>query len=798
VPNEGPNRFTYESQEVWESCLKNECGALGSSFLPVIGAAPHDIRAIAMDALLVDGDEIELTPDPPWFWVEPMVTLSLMATPGHLIKAKGKFTIWKEEIVAAGLLAMGKQYLLPGFVTPGVVTLCSITVDPSTMSKVYKDAKQPIATVATSGTFTAVVTPAANPVGVLDAALPKTGTWKVVTEKQSVAKSGQPKEDEADGDDANAKAASASGSNSTGPSANENRVHWVGVKYQDIDGNPLPEHRIAISTPDGRRVERKTTAAGASRVDGVRVEGEATASLLEVSLRPGVKQPPVPFLGVTIVDEDGLPIEGVELGFTSPSGAELAGETNKKGSLRLDKLPELGLWKVRVTHIPEALGLGSVGTGIGDGAQPGGPGAGSSAGGSTEATGSESDQPMKRLYLLEVPDILCRTSSCVLAPKAEQSESATVEGPTLARIVAGALRFCQERPDFKALVAAHTDTVDTTDENQVLSKERAQMALAILIGDREAYKKLAHARHRISDIKAMLHWCITAYSDVFTCDPGPIDDTDNTWTPIHTFENEFNYYKHYFQASQTPDLVLSGSMGPNNWGALFDVLQFAIARELGVLVRDLAPVRDKIMWLDDERKALGFSEHHPIDAVDKDNYESQSNRRVELLFFDGNDILPDLVAAESDPANAEIYVPGGYTRQRVVRMRLRIRPLLAHAFTYKLSVSGADFSGDGAEGSSLDLELWASPGQGTLTVTDSVTAEEYVWTLQIGDVSPSSAVQGAQQRLINLGYLEGQASGTLDGATRDGLLRFQHNYGLVETGELDAATRSKLAEVHDY
>lgn len=39
---------------------------------------------------------------------------------------------------------------------------------------------------------------------------------------------------------------------------------------------------------------------------------------------------------------DGLPIEGVSSGFTSPTGAELAGETNKKGAWRLDELPELG------------------------------------------------------------------------------------------------------------------------------------------------------------------------------------------------------------------------------------------------------------------------------------------------------------------------------------------------------------------------------------------------------------------------------------------------------------------------
>ncbi len=65
-----------------------------------------------MDALLVDGDEIELTPDPPWMWMAP-VRLSVMAMPGHKIKADGKFTIWDTEIMQAGLLAAGKMYTAP-------------------------------------------------------------------------------------------------------------------------------------------------------------------------------------------------------------------------------------------------------------------------------------------------------------------------------------------------------------------------------------------------------------------------------------------------------------------------------------------------------------------------------------------------------------------------------------------------------------------------------------------------------------------------------------------------------------
>ena len=72
-----------------------------------------------MDELLVNGDELELTPDPPWRWIAPPVKLKLTATPAHRMKAKGELTIWESEILMAGVQAAGQPYSAPGFDTPG-------------------------------------------------------------------------------------------------------------------------------------------------------------------------------------------------------------------------------------------------------------------------------------------------------------------------------------------------------------------------------------------------------------------------------------------------------------------------------------------------------------------------------------------------------------------------------------------------------------------------------------------------------------------------------------------------------
>ena len=72
-----------------------------------------------MDALLVNGDELELTPDPPGSWMTPPVRVKVTATPGHRMKAKGEFVIWESEILMAGMLAWGSCIVRQGSMRRG-------------------------------------------------------------------------------------------------------------------------------------------------------------------------------------------------------------------------------------------------------------------------------------------------------------------------------------------------------------------------------------------------------------------------------------------------------------------------------------------------------------------------------------------------------------------------------------------------------------------------------------------------------------------------------------------------------
>jgi hypothetical protein len=64
---------------------------------------------------------------------------------------------------------------------------------------------------------------------------------------------------------------------------------------------------------------------------------------------------------------------------------------------------------------------------------------------------------------------------------------------------------------------------------------------------------------------------------------------------------------------------------------------------------------------------MGFGEKFPIDNVTKNDFRSQSNRRVEIMMFDDGE-EPDLAAAATNPEGIETYLPGMYGKVAVKPM----------------------------------------------------------------------------------------------------------------------------------
>lgn len=286
---------------------------------------------------------------------------------------------------------------------------------------------------------------------------------------------------------------------------------------------------------------------------------------------------------------------------------------------------------------------------------------------------------------LELQDELFRTNSAVVMPDGnpapaasdqggEAAEQEVAEQPDPLTAIARALRFVEENAKRKILVAGHTDTEGAASANQALSEQRAQLAHALLTGKRDVFADTADKRHRVGDYKQILKWAARELieleqpdgaappeHDFSECDPGEVDEIAGSGVnPLSAFQRAYNANKAALGAS-ADDLKVDGAIGPKTWGAIYDCYDFAIRRALGEDATETAKLRSALVFLMSDKPFVGFGESHPIDAIGKDNFKSQANRRVEILFFERGD-EPDLDVLKNDPNDTELYTPGVYER----------------------------------------------------------------------------------------------------------------------------------------
>lgn len=428
---------------------------------------------------------------------------------------------------------------------------------------------------------------------------------------------------------------------------------------------------------------------------------------------------------------------------------------------------------------------------------------------------------------VELVDALFRTNSAVVLPEGEApNDGGEHEALKSVGIVATALRFNAEQPGKKLLIAGHTDTTASAEFNQALSEERARCALSLLIGgdeQRGIFARLCHARHTVRDYKQILSWVSRAFPDlVFDCDPGVIDDDASTGVaPVRRFQQAYNVNKAALGATAA-DLVADGALGPLTWGAIYDCYELALQHELGEDRAGVRELREKLVFVDEQRRALGFSEHFPIEGLGVDNYRSETNRRVEILFFDDGE-EPDLEHAEHDPASTELYLPGLYSRLPVpVRTTDELRP-----GTLRIFLLNEDYQRMPATEYELrllgEVREGVSDEQGLVTEPDVVPAGscELLWSLVRSpgppdpelpieqrfadpepefrfrtvlelkgiDFAPDSELQReAELRLSNLGYLQRPF------AERYG--QFRRDYERPPVQRIDRLGFEDLAAVH--
>jgi len=229
-----------------------------------------------------------------------------------------------------------------------------------------------------------------------------------------------------------------------------------------------------------------------------------------------------------------------------------------------------------------------------------------------------------------------------------ESEESVEDGGKFAdlQLIADVYRVQEKYPDSKLLIVGHTDTVGSEADNQTLSEKRAKGVYSILTGDREEWYQTIQKHKKVEDYQAILTHLSERYN--WDCHPGSIDNVHGSKTEeaVKNFQKNYNSE---FNASISED----GVVGPETWKAIFDVYMKELAELLGGKDK-LEEGQKKLRFLDETQPTLGCGEKYPIEEANRDNYRSEENRRVELLFFK-LDEEPEIQNAEET-----IYGKKGY------------------------------------------------------------------------------------------------------------------------------------------
>lgn len=304
-----------------------------------------------------------------------------------------------------------------------------------------------------------------------------------------------------------------------------------------------------------------------------------------------------------------------------------------------------------------------------------------------------------KLHILEVARFSFFEDREVLLPDVEVLP-ADVPGPDRVpgiAVAAAALRFLEAHPDKRLLVVGHTDTVGSKKDNKKLSVDRAKNVFLYLSGDHDGWAAHSLKHHEVEDVQSILNWISVTFADI-ECDPGPVDGELGplTWGALQTFRDA------YSERADIPPW--SGKkVRLEDWKGFAHLYDEALAAQLGA---------DRLRWLRERAPFtspafVGLGERYPNENPMRDDFESERNRRVDLVFLD-----PEEQRFIVDEASVEAFL---YVRDSLARREWL--PIGFPARTDELAVRVETEDGEPVSG--VECTLTLPDGQVQTTCLDA-------------------------------------------------------------------------------
>jgi len=332
-----------------------------------------------------------------------------------------------------------------------------------------------------------------------------------------------------------------------------------------------------------------------------------------------------------------------------------------------------------------------------------------------------------------------------------------------------------EHPNANLLVVGHTDTSGKDNYNLALSLERANAVAAYLTDDIQAWEayfgtsKPTEKRWGLLEVQYMLTTLPEGQSPYYPATPTGIDDSVSK-AAVKAFQEDEGV------------LTIDGIAGPKTCKAL-------IGAYMGLDGTTL-PTGATLT-------THGCGENFPAEQ-EGDGVRTPENRRVEVFFFDGPITPPP--PGQTSPRGSTQYPTWLKQVSKTIDVTLdqgetatiRIQPVFQHDYRYTLRIGDHLYDGEKAGNEPIEHEVSRAAATGELTITDKVDKVPYRWTLNLRALDDLTTIPGMQQRLINLGYYDGQPTGMEDDDTRQALRDFQLDSDLEPTGTYDPLTQQAL------
>jgi|GEM_PF-2886883 len=270
---------------------------------------------------------------------------------------------------------------------------------------------------------------------------------------------------------------------------------------------------------------------------------------------------------------------------------------------------------------------------------------------STATSGAETTHTIRPVPVdvIEFEDSLYRTGSAVMLPKkpieSEESSDSEEEGEQYYAgidLVALLFRQFEFSPERRALVTGHTDSSGTPEYNFTLSRRRARGILYLVQGFDEDWARNCFEAHTVGCCKEILKYVHAGRR--WPCNPGEINNTGNrdferaTESFVNSYNSEYARPNDLEEVSSHAITELrrdSRHRWPTAiWEAVYQIYEKDLREALGMTSEELETFRfEKVEFTEESHEYVGCSYSFPMAERYEEDYRSETDRRVEVIFF---------------------------------------------------------------------------------------------------------------------------------------------------------------------